>query len=933
MIYCSIHIDYYAQLERVRSDYALGLIASLRRICGEFGALSGQRDNPLVASFADSGPFSLFLAAEALARLQRALDEASPALHGALVTVHRCLNQEEALNRCSLIRLNSDASFGAAFSPEARETLNAYFPFPDDMREISWLYPYHQSSFEDASATALLRRESSPDPAWRFLDSIAHSTLRLTVLERYRPTRSLDLFADALCDARTGSTVLRLRANFSHSRAFDPFIEALTPELLNSLEDDRNKDSIDSSAAFTLLRASPFADYSAPALARGCALFIHGVLDRIGASGAILVCDSPDRFSPEAQALIAERLRQNRGSERYVVLSPGSVPESWKIPGTLALDVHAPAMEALDGAMAQALGHSTGAARDSIRQRYLALCGKRKAIDRHAENSYELLQLLPREGALYLYGALIAESILDSGSLALFFERMGLQPEGARMLRSLLINCGFLDPLSESRPLRPLAAAALSQATGKAGSDYIDGQFAAYLERLYADGKIKPSLGLLSRVGERKENEGLLYDCLFSDALSPGGGAQQALERLSADSAAVYALWRSLRDGEREACERSAAQLDTIAGSRATLLRGLAKAELAYASGDAERASKGSREALLAVAKGTPSKLEARAHRMMGLAALAEGKYAEAADYLNNAQELSENAGDSYERFMAAYARTIGEFMTGALVRALSIAEQARASAMRLFRIEGLAAIDLLLGRIRFELGDYDEAARLYEALAALAQEYGLYDAAVRAAIWRGRALAYAGDFEEAERSLGSFGEDAEARVFLGELWILRGEPQEALPWLERASEQRPRPYHPADAIQWTSCYAEIEDRCISFSATDHALEELRKALKLYAQGLATKNPDYATELYALTRNEASSKASPGAGTYSLFCYLLEEELPEPPVDKQTVLSRAFKALQQRAGRIEERSKRALYMEKNHWNKRLMQAAREHKFI
>jgi tetratricopeptide (TPR) repeat protein len=583
--------------------------------------------------------------------------------------------------------------------------------------------------------------------------------------------------------------------------------------------------------------------------------------------------------------------------------------------------------------MAQALGHSVGEARDHIRQRYLALCGKRKALDRHAENSYELLQLLPKEAALYLYGVVIAEAILDSAGLAVFFERMGLQPEGARMLRILLVNCGFLDPLSENRPLRPLAAAALTQAAGKAGSDFIDGHFAAYLEKLYADRRLKPSLGLLSRVGERRENEGLLYDCLFGDALSPGGGAPQALERLSADSASVHALWRALRDGEREACERAAAQMDTITGPRATLLRGLAKAELAYASGDAERASKGSREALLAVAKGTPNKLEARAHRMMGLAALAEGKYTEAADYLNNAQELSENAGDSYERFMAAYARAIGEFMTGALVRALSIAEQARASAMRLFRIEGLVATDLLLGRIRLELGDYDEAGRHYEGIAELAYEYGLEEAAARAAIWRGRAMAYAGDYEEAERALSAFRQDAEARVFLGELCILRGDAQAALPWLERASEQRPRPYHPADAIQWTSCYAEIEDRCISFSATDHALEELRKALKLYAQGLATKNPDYATELYALTRNEYSSKASPGAGTYSFFCYLLEEELPEPPVDKQTVLSRAFKALQQRAGKIEERSKRALYMEKNHWNKRLMHAAREHKFI
>ena len=68
-------------------------------------------------------------------------------------------------------------------------------------------------------------------------------------------------------------------------------------------------------------------------------------------------------------------------------------------------------------------------------------------------------------------------------------------------------------------------------------------------------------------------------------------------------------------------------------------------------------------------------------------------------------------------------------------------------------------------------------------------------------------------------------------------------------------------------------------------------------------------------------------------GTYSFFCYLLEERLSEPPVDKQTVLSRAFKTLQQRAGRMEDRAQRGLYMENNAWNKRLLEAARTHKFI
>ncbi|GAB1457203.1 hypothetical protein MASR2M48_25110 [Spirochaetota bacterium] len=107
----------------------------------------------------------------------------------------------------------------------------------------------------------------------------------------------------------------------------------------------------------------------------------------------------------------------------------------------------------------------------------------------------------------------------------------------------------------------------------------------------------------------------------------------------------------------------------------------------------------------------------------------------------------------------------------------------------------------------------------------------------------------------------------------------------------------------------------------------------LRTALSLFARGLDERDPACALELHNLTRSGYGETYDPGMGLYSFFCYLLEERLVEPPIDKQTVLSRAFKILQQRAGRIENRAQRALYMEKNTWNRRLMEAARTHKFI
>jgi hypothetical protein len=169
--------------------------------------------------------------------------------------------------------------------------------------------------------------------------------------------------------------------------------------------------------------------------------------------------------------------------------------------------------------------------------------------------------------------------------------------------------------------------------------------------------------------------------------------------------------------------------------------------------------------------------------------------------------------------------------------------------------------------------------------------------------------------------------------VFRGELEILRGNPQDAIPLLGKALQITPRHFLPPDCVNWESSFAEIEGRCIAFDQADAALKDLQSALSLFACGLAGDDPSFAGDLHALTRNPRVAKSNPALAMFSFFCFLMEERLEEPPVDRQTVLSRAFKALQQRAGKIEDRAQRALFMDKNLWNRRLIEVARTHKFI
>lgn len=916
MIFFGVSIDYLPQLERAGHETAAGLLASLRALASDFGAQASARSSPLVLSFPDHKAFDVFLAAEALARLHAAVAEAAPGLRGVTLAVHHGPSLEDTLGFFDAQRLALTQDLPCAFSPEAQTVFKDHFPRNSMANPTDWVEPLHRIALGSADAGKMLTLGSSPDPAFAALPAIVTRDERLVALTGYRPTRSPAAFAQALAALPGAPATLALRSPRNGTKAFYPLTTALAPP------EDR--------PAFQAAAQAPYAGQPGQALARACASSIHEALDALGP--ALLVCDSPENFSPEAVALIAERLRDGRGRERYLTLDSANPPDALLGPWSVAIRLDAPESMAVAGAIHTALGDCDQLAKDKLERRCAALSGRRNA-HREGGGAAAVLSIIPREAAIHLHAIGLADGVLSADQTSGFFRSTGLSDEGVRVLGELLRRAGLTDPAEPLAILQPVDDAIIRVAAGLDGAAACDTQFADYLTALYRERAVRPSLGILQRVGEREREEGLLYDCLFADALAAPPDDYDRLEFLSPSSRAVHGFWAALARRDRPAAELAAAGDAAFAGPRADALRGLARSELAYAQGDAERSAKGAREALLAMGKGAPAKLETRAHRMMGLSALAMERFQEASDYLVNAQELAEAGGDEYERFMAMYGRCVAEFMTGSLVRAGRLAESARESASLMFHVEALSAVDFLTGRIEFELGSYDEAARRLDSLAQSGDTYALPDLARRARVWKARALAYAGSYGDAEDELRSLPDDTEARVFLGELDLLRGRPRDALTWLTQPDSPKARPFRPADAFSWDSGFADIEDSCIEFGGTGAALEELRKVLSWYATGLANADPVQATELYAHLRTEKPSRQNPGTGTYSFLCYLLEEGLAEPPVDKQTVLSRAFKVLQQRSGRIEDRAMRALYMEKNYWNRRLLEAARANKFI
>lgn len=952
MIFCSISIDYMSQLDRTGVRAVPSLLDAIRSTAITFGGTVQSKKTPVVASFPMNAMFSGLQTVEALCAIADAASRYSPKLRGVSVMVHDAATLEEALDQASRERLSRIDDSDFIFTPQARKTLSRYFDFSD--AGTGWRTPGYKADLADADARVLFERPQLAATIGRALARAGSHGPRLLHMEAGPSARSLAAMAGAMGTDR----VLVVSGYMTRDVPFSPLLEAMAsyrdPADTQAagpgpaVPQDSSRSGTDTDApspepvsgvaswttsnkpAFDLVAGSVFADTAPTFALSGCSAYMNEWLDRFGSRGGIVLCDAPERLSKEAVELIASRLAGGRGNERIVSVSDGGAIEAWIGSWAARVPAGVASSDDMGAACARALGQAGVVIRRQLSDRFEAIAG----LGNDSNAAMAILRLLPAEATMVLYAMIRADNTLSRQEFSEFLSGFGLKQETESTLRDMMTRAGLLRSVESMSPVQPWDEARTRAVVGVEVCRLIDEGLARFLMKLYRSGRIRPSIGFLERVGERQDEDRLVFDCLFSEVFRPDLSPSGSLRFLSASSASIVRFWSALMGRNQHAAESALnVAASGVMGPRADAIKALMRSELAYAEGDCERASKGAREALLALGRGAPPKLEARSQRMMGLAALAMGKYTEASDYFLNAQEIAENAQDHYERMMAAYSKLIVEFLMGSVGKAKHTARHASESAQALFRIDMLAAIEALQGRIEMELGDYDHAVSRFGHIASMAETYNLEEVRRRAIIWQGRALGYSGLHGEAARYLEQYAEDDEACVFRGEIEILAGNPRDARKWLTTRQNPGKRRFMPPDTVDWSSLIADAEGRTVGYELDNAALFDYRHALELYARGMDEHDSACAVDLHALTRSERAARMNPGVGLYSLLCYLLEEQLDNPPVDSQTVLSRAFKNLQQRAGRIEDRGQREFYMEKNYWNRMLIEAARMHKFI
>jgi len=991
MIGIFVKIPFHAQQKR--ADPALA--AELSRAAAEAARVFGARILPSEESFFlafDEGTGCPRLrAAEAARSLGARLARLAPRLHGyALILGEGPLGSEELERelRRSWYLVRKDGLF---IEEGSAGGFRGYVETDEGEGVLGVLaFPYTRPLYPETYAPP------SPDAGAldRFVDEAgrhgigeSEADLLLAVGPGASPGAHVEA-ALGLLYGQKAASFLRLRASVGESAPYGPFLEAVATKpdqaglaLLSAPE----RQALEELAPVgDFLASSPYRQGYTPTIRTRTRLYaaarlrLYARLQRAAGLPALVVLEGLDRFPPESLDLVSELFGEGLAEEGVVVLGTAERPPLGLPRARLRILAAPPpspaAIAAAATAGAEGLGERSLAPRlaalaegDPFRLGLaLTAAGRTARRSPSGEESAPrlpggrlgtealvalALAAFPSEYAEYLLALGLAEEVLDQPRLGEFLRKSGFLPGVEPLLRETLAGLGLVGAAGRPRLSRAEALAGAEAVSGE-GAARIKAGFAELLLSLHLEGRILPGAALFRRVAasgapldsggrqgaRRVERSRFFLDCVAADDLY-GPSERPGTQALDIPLAGLGAFLEAYALADGEEAERRLADLDAKAlgpGSEplAAAIAALARASDEYARGSAQAAAARAKAALIALHDLGAARSEARAHRLLGLAALAQAQVQEGAYYLANAFELAAAQKDPFECFHAAFAEAGAQLVLGDLRRAEQRGRAAAEWAAKAFRADWEAAADFLSGRVAFELGRYEAAAESFGRVRAAARVYGEPEAAFRAEVWAGRAAAYSGEYGRARELLARRKDDAEAAWFLGECAYFEGDEAEAARSGREALDLIPeRPYASADALLWGSGFDSFEARSLGAGRGRSYLEDQVLAFSRFAEGLARRDPSLVAAIAALTREERLAALHPAAHLYHFYCCRILEATGAASPDPGTVLSKAFKALQTRSVRIEEASLKTEFLEKNRWNAALMAAARAKKLL
>ena len=577
--------------------------------------------------------------------------------------------------------------------------------------------------------------------------------------------------------------------------------------------------------------------------------------------------------------------------------------------------------------------------------------------------SWYLIRTLPPESFVLLYAVSLAGGLLDRRGLLAFLSEAGFEQRSVEKTLSGLAMAGLVADEDTLIPRFPVLRRKLEEQLGVEGTALRD-RFLSHMCALWDAGKYPHAvllftflarnnrtdlaLRVLPAIIRRKLEEGDIAGArTFCDpsklefSAEPTPSQREQIKALMATGRLRAALF----EGDREAAD--AARPEVVEVTRSSCgqdLLGEAWVELAKQSlrrGDSPVSLEEAKRALLLFQdqhQGRSARAEAgerASYLWLGVTMLADGKLSEAAEYIGLSERLCREAGSPAGALLACSHLAVALFISGRFTQCLAAIERGSADARAINRREAELFLLFLKARTRFQLGAHEDSCVILETCLGLATLYSVEAAIPVLHAWLGRGALYKGELDHGLRLLAQMEPSREVLFFLAEGCFFSDELDSASGHLDRALAI-PTEFHfpPAEAPSWSDGFASIEGRCFRLSRGDAFVRRSLSALRAFLLGLRGAPQEGIPELHKLTRSERSVDEDPNGYWYNyLYSVILPEAGGEEMDDKETVLGKALKSLQERASRIDAPSERSSFLSQNRWNRRIMDEARERKLV
>ena len=976
-------VPFHSQIRRALPELAAALESAAAETEAMFGASRLASDESFALVFDEAKGCSRLRAAEAARSFAERFRQFAPRLHGYALIIGASApetpNAEEFLRSLkeSWYLVEGDGLFIEA---GAAPLFDGYLDIEGDgrVRKISgFRYAdralpsgYRPPSFDESSLDRFI------DEVGRHSIGESEAYMLVAVGPGSVPEHILDAALAALYKNPSDS-FLHLHAAVGVPSPYGPFLSGFTipprENAMGLLSSPERKVLAELSPIAELLRSSPYRqDYSQTIRTRlflyaAARLRLYARERRAQGLPAIIVLEGLDRY-PAPSLELTRRLLLDEGlkEEGLVVFGTAAIPpEGLEEVQSRSLSAPPPSPATLAAAAkkgAEALAQkelaptlTALAEGDAFRLGLALRLASSQRLPLSHVDTEELaaaaLSTFPPEFAELVFALALAEEVLDDERLENFLDAAGFVAGIRPLLFDELVDLGFLAAGPRPRLLRAEAVRSIGSALPDKGES-VRAAFTERLLSLHRERSILPSTALYENIATDsipQAMRGLFFlDCLAADALFGSAEAAASARKETASAQALKApsglagLGPFFRAYAASDAEEASVALDRLeaearrpeAEPLEVAMATLARASDEYARGEAQAGAARARPALIALHGLGARRAEARAHRLLGLAALAQSQVQEGAAYLENAYEIASESPDPFECFFASYSEAGALLVLGDLRHASERGQDAADWARKAFRADWEAACDFLSGRIAFEFGRYDEAGNRFGRVRSEARVYGEEETAIRAEAWAGRAASFANESEQAHELLSHRSNDAESLWFLAELEGFEGNTEGAARHSRDAlALVKKRRYFPADSLSWASGFECLESRALGFGRKRSYLEDQIGAFAAFSAALAGGGSSPLLEIEARTREDRLATLHPEAHLYHFYCYRALLAAGGGPLDPATVLSKSFKALQLRTARMDEAALKDEYMEGNRWNREILAEARKFKLI